>query len=89
MKGIIMKARVWLFTATTILLEILVAVMAIIVAIQVIWRYFLNSPLVWAEEFARYCLVWISFLGSAVALKEGKLAAVDIFVKKTPLLWRK
>jgi TRAP-type C4-dicarboxylate transport system permease small subunit len=40
--------------------------MVIIVVAQVFARYVLNSSLFWSEELARYCLVWISFLGASV-----------------------
>ncbi len=41
--------------------------MTVIVVAQVFARYVLNSSLFWSEELARYCLVWISFLGATVA----------------------
>lgn len=39
---------------------------AIIVLLQVFYRYVLNDSLVWAEEIIRYTLVWAIMLGSAV-----------------------
>ncbi len=44
-------------------LILFLAAMAIIVFLQVIFRYLLHLPLFWTEEFARYCLVWASLLG--------------------------
>ena len=52
-------------------LIILLAAMAVAVFLQVLFRYLLHLPLFWTEEFARYCLVWASLLGAAVALKRG------------------
>ncbi|MBW1863559.1 MAG: TRAP transporter small permease subunit [Deltaproteobacteria bacterium] len=37
-------------------LVIILSVMALVVFLQVIFRYALNLPLFWTEEFARYCL---------------------------------
>jgi C4-dicarboxylate transporter DctQ subunit len=58
--------------------------MAVVVTMQVIWRYFLGNPLVWAEELARYALVWMTFIGAAVALRAGQLAAMDLVVTRFP-----
>lgn len=65
-------------------LWVLLAVMAVVVFLQVIFRYLLHLPLFWTEEFARYCLVWASLLGAAVALKRGEHVAVTIFLENFP-----
>lgn len=36
-----------------------------LVILQVVTRYALSSPPLWTEEFARYSLVWVTFLGAA------------------------
>ncbi len=64
------------------LTQTFVAIMALIITAQVIWRYFLRNPIFWAEELARYSLVWMTFVGAAVALREGSLANMDILVSK-------
>ena len=58
--------------------------MAVVVLLQVIFRYVLNLPLFWTEELARYCLVWTSLLGSAVAVKRGRHIAVTILMERFP-----
>ena len=63
--------------------------MAVVVFLQVIFRYVLNLPLFWTEELARYCLVWSSLLGSAVAVKRGQHIAVDIFMERLPPILRR
>jgi TRAP-type C4-dicarboxylate transport system permease small subunit len=70
--------------ATEAILIIVVSGMAVVVLLQVIFRYILNFPLFWTEELARYCLVWSSLLGSAVAVKRGQHIAVTIFVERLP-----
>jgi TRAP-type C4-dicarboxylate transport system permease small subunit len=71
------------------LIQLVVAVMVTSVTMQVVYRYFLKNPLIWAEELARYCLVWMTFIGAAVALRSGELACVDLFINKLPMQWRK
>ncbi|UCD82837.1 MAG: TRAP transporter small permease [Desulfobacterales bacterium] len=69
---------------TEVILVTVLSAMAVVVFLQVIFRYLLNFPLFWTEEFARYCLVWSSLLGSAVAVKRGQHIAVTIIVERMP-----
>ena len=39
---------------------------------QVIARYVFGSSIYWAEEFARICLVWLTFMGAVVVLGADK-----------------
>ncbi|MEJ2723315.1 MAG: TRAP transporter small permease [Deltaproteobacteria bacterium] len=68
-------------------LILLLAVMAVVVFLQVLFRYLIHLPLFWTEEFARYCLVWASLLGSAVAVKRGEHIAVTFFLGQLPMRW--
>lgn len=49
---------------------------------QVVSRYALNASIVWTEELARYCFVWLNLLGASVLVKIGGHAVVDLFSKK-------
>ncbi|WP_196260117.1 TRAP transporter small permease [Pelagibacterium limicola] len=64
------KAEAYLLTA------ILVAISVILVA-QVFMRYVVNNPLVWAEELARYLLIWCTMIGTSLAVKESRHIVVD------------
>lgn len=58
--------------------------MALVVAVQVFFRYVLNHSLFWSEELARYLLVWLTFLGASVAYR-GKLhPGTDVFFIRMP-----
>ena len=54
--------------------------MTVTVALQVICRYVLGAALTWSEEFSRYGLVWITFLGGAIAVKRGAHMGVEALV---------
>jgi len=56
--------------------------LAIVVMVfgNVVLRYGFNSGIDVSEELARWCLVWITFIGAALALKEGRHLGVDAFV---------
>jgi len=43
----------------------------------------------WAEELARYCMVWILFFGISAAAKRGEHFCVTIFVSLLPQHFQK
>ncbi|MEM8813131.1 MAG: TRAP transporter small permease [Pseudomonadota bacterium] len=59
-------------------------VMVIVTLAQVIFRYVIAAPLPWSEEMARYCFVWIVFLGGAIGLSRGIHLGVDLFINMLP-----
>lgn len=65
-----------------IIIAIQVAILSVIVLLQVVFRYVLNSPLAWTEEMARFLLIWIVLLGAAVGVKRKSHFSVDILTKK-------
>ena len=50
---------------------VMVPIMTGIIFVQVVLRYVFSSPFSWAEELARYLLIWITCLGSACAIRDG------------------
>ena len=66
---------------------LIIAIFAIMIAVtfaQVISRYLLLAPLAWSEELARYCFVWIVFLGATLGLERGVHIGVDILTNLLP-----
>jgi C4-dicarboxylate transporter, DctQ subunit len=66
------------------LAAILMFALAIIVAISVAFRYFLNAPLSWSGEVAVFLLIWISFIGGSLGLKNKSQAAVTLLLDYCP-----
>ena len=62
--------------------------MITVALLQVIFRYVFSAPLPWSEELARYCFVWIVFLGAAIGLQRGFHLGVDLFVNALPERFR-
>jgi TRAP-type C4-dicarboxylate transport system permease small subunit len=65
----------------------LAATMAVLLAImilQVLYRYGLNSSLIWAEEICRYLLIWASFLACGIAYARGEIAAILLIDRLLP-----
>ena len=48
------------------------------VCAEVLFRYFLRSPIIWVVEVTEYILVQITFLGSAWLLKKEGHVSVDV-----------
>ncbi len=51
---------------------------------NVIARYCFNSPIPWAEEFARYTFIWLVFFGAVVCTKQKRHIVIDILVAYVP-----
>ena len=54
---------------------------ALILFINVVLRYFFQSGIVWAEEFTRYSIIWITFVGGSVAVRYGAHLAVSALLE--------
>jgi TRAP-type C4-dicarboxylate transport system permease small subunit len=51
--------------------SVILIVLSIILFAQVVFRYVIEQPLPWAEEAARYFLVWLAMLASVLAARRG------------------
>ncbi|NCC12130.1 MAG: TRAP transporter small permease [Spirochaetia bacterium] len=59
-------------------------ILVVIVFLQVFFRYALNSPLAWSEEFARFTFVWLVFISSAVVTRDDSHMSMNFFVLLMP-----
>ena len=50
----------------------------------VIFRYLLDSPIIWAEEVQLWCFLWVTFLGSGAAFRYGSHVAIEIVYELLP-----
>ena len=65
------------------------ALMFGVVILQVALRYVFNHPLVWTDEAAAYFLVWISFLGMALASRKRIHIGISFVVDRLPSAGRR
>lgn len=54
-----------------------------VITLQIISRVFFNA-VPWTEEIARFLLIWITFLGAALAFQRGRHIAVTFVVDALP-----
>ena len=68
--------------AARFLVALMMAVMSAIVLFGVFNRFIFKIPISWTEEIAKYLLIWISMIGSAIAVRIGGHMGVGMFVSK-------
>lgn len=63
---------------------ILLTVMSFVLFAEVFLRYLFHESLFWAEELARYSMVWLVYIGAVIAVFYGSHTRVDFFVNLMP-----
>lgn len=58
------------------------AIMSVLIFWQVVARYVIGSSLSWSEELSRFLMIFMAFIGSGLALREGKLIAVEVILER-------
>lgn len=56
---------------------------------QVFARFVMKTPSDWTEVLTRFALIWMVYVGAAVALRNGAMVSVDLMHRKLPAAWRK
>ncbi len=60
------------------------SIITVMVSTEVVLRYCFGKTLYITEEFTRYMMVWMVFLGAALAIKENAHNRVEIFLVRFP-----
>jgi TRAP-type C4-dicarboxylate transport system permease small subunit len=63
---------------------ILTGAMAVLVFLQVLFRYLLKAPLDWSEEMSTFAFAWMALLGASIGLRNDEHPRLDIFLKCFP-----
>lgn len=71
-------------TAGAVAAAFLVAATAVVTCVAVFFRAVIGASLPWPEELSGYTLVWTSFLGAYLAVREQKHVAFDLLIEKLP-----
>ncbi|MGO4886732.1 TRAP transporter small permease [Anaerobacillus sp. MEB173] len=53
-------------------------VMVAVIALQVFMRYVMGASLSWSEELARFCFIWLVYLGISYGVKKQRHIKVDL-----------
>jgi TRAP-type C4-dicarboxylate transport system permease small subunit len=82
MRIILFKIRNFIRKANFILVVTLMASMMTVVVVQTLSRYLFKLPLFWAEELARYLMIWLCFTASAIAMREDAHVSVMFLISR-------
>lgn len=74
----------WAGEACRLASQTFLAAMTAVILLQVFRRYVLGSPLIWAEEAARYMMVWMTFLIFPVVYRGDLLVRLDSLLERLP-----
>ena len=69
-------------TLLKFVIALCLAAMVVLVFGNVVLRYGFNSGITTSEELSRWLLVWLTFLGAIVAVREHAHLGVDTLVRK-------
>lgn len=70
--------------ANKALVAALLAAVFAIVFVNVVGRYGFGSSFAWVEEGARHLMILGTFCGAGLALRQGRLVAIDVLVSQLP-----
>ncbi len=71
------------------LLVLFLTITVVMAFLQVILREFWATGIIWADVFLRHLVLWIGFLGAALAAKETRHFSINIITKKLPPLFQR
>src|SRR3978361_1447383 len=71
-------------TLLKFVIALCLAAMVVLVFSNVVLRYAFNSGIATSEELSRWLLVWLTFLGAIVALRQHGHIGVDTLVRALP-----
>lgn len=63
---------------------IALVIMTVVTFAQAMNRYVFGGSFVWAEEMAIQCMLWITFLGSTIAIRKGNHTRIDFAINALP-----
>ncbi|WP_035001749.1 TRAP transporter small permease [Bhargavaea cecembensis] len=63
-----------------IFVGVALAVATLLLFVNIVLRYFFDANTTWAEEFIRYAMIWIAFIGSSICFRKGIHVGVDLLM---------
>lgn len=77
-----------LVKAETALIIVFLSVMILLAFLQVVLRNFLDTGLLWADPLVRHLVIWVGFVGAAVATHEERHISIDALTRFFPPRWK-
>ncbi|MCM3744045.1 TRAP transporter small permease [Sporosarcina luteola] len=70
-----------------LLLTIFTSIMVTVIFVQVVMRR-LDNSLSWSEELARYCFIWLVYIGISYGVKKQRHIKVDVLLVMLNQKWK-
>ena len=80
------KAVDWVVDSLSALLLL---AMSLVLAVEVVFRYLVNRPLVWTLEVSLFCFAWLMWIGATGSIREERQIRIDFMEKYAPLSLRR
>ncbi|MGP4105967.1 TRAP transporter small permease [Virgibacillus sp. L01] len=61
----------------------------LVLFVNIVLRYSFDANTTWAEEFIRYAMIWIAFIGSSICFRRGIHVGVDLLIKSVSKVGKK
>ena len=65
----------------TVLITLLLTLMILMAFSQIVLRNFFATGIDWGDALVRYLVVWVAFIGAAVATRQGKHITIDLLAR--------
>lgn len=66
------------------LITILLSLMIIIAFLQIVLRNIFATGITWADPFVRNLVLWVGFVGAAIATREGRHITINVLPQWVP-----
>jgi TRAP-type C4-dicarboxylate transport system permease small subunit len=70
------------------LLVVFLGTMLILAFLQVVLRNVFSTGLLWADPLVRHAVLWVGFLGAAIATHEERHISIDALTRFLPRRWK-
>ena len=66
------------------LVTILLSLMILVAFLQIVLRNIFSTGITWADPLVRNLVLWVGFVGAAIATKEGRHITIDVLPQWVP-----
>ena len=78
----------WLVKIETVFLVLFLSSMILLAFLQVMLRNFLGIGFLWADPLVRHLVIWVGFVGAAIAAHEERHIGIDAFSRFFSTRWQ-
>ena len=77
----------WMAPLEAVSAVLMLAIITLLLT-TVVTRYVLATPIVWVDEVVSICFIWVTMIGSALAMHRNEHLRLTLVVDRLPERWR-